>query len=373
MIKRILHSVWCLRQEKLYKKKLNKILVISGQAKLDNSIIKDYERLWSGIQKNPSKKYPALYANINGIISPLYVPENTYFNTIELILNNKAFALAYSDKNFYEKYISSEHIFPLTLIRGINGWIYDKEFHPLNDKYDLIDKLTPNTKYVLKPSIETSGGSNLVFVEFHRDVLSIGSREYTIKEFLHILKIQYRMSFVIQECIEQHSWFAGFNESSVNTIRIFTYRSVRDNIVHPLHSVLRFGQDGSIVDNQAAGGLSCGISSQGRLNSFAVDKFGNKYSVIDYLNKNSGIEVPELNEMKNIAVRIASKYYYHRLLGFDFCLGSNNKVRLFEINCKNIETNFLQMNNGPLFGDFTREIIDFCSKNRRSVVFDFYI
>ncbi len=87
----------------------------------------------------------------------------------------------------------------------------------------------------------------------------------------------------------------------------------------------------------------------------------------------SNDSLPGIDEMKNYARNLASKYYYHRLLGFDFCVDNSNRVRLLEINCKNIEINFLQMNNGPLFGDFTDEIIDFCGSNKKSVVLDFYL
>ena len=44
-----------------------------------------------------------------------------------------------------------------------------------------------------------------------------------------------------------------------------------------------------------------------------------------------------------------------------------------EINNINIGIEDLQKNNGPMFGEFTEEVIDFCSKNKRSYCFDFEI
>jgi hypothetical protein len=61
------------------------------------------------------------------------------------------------------------------------------------------------------------------------------------------------------------------------------------------------------------------------------------------------------------------------LLGFDFCVTENNEIKLLEINCKNIEINFLQMNNGPLFGEYSKEIIDYCLHTKKNVVIDFHI
>jgi hypothetical protein len=80
--------------------------------------------------------------------------------------------------------------------------------------------------------------------------------------------------FVLQERIRQHPWFAAWNQSSLNTIRMMTYRSVVDNAVHPLGAVVRFGRPGSLVDNQAAGGLTCGVLKNGKTGSFVCDKMG---------------------------------------------------------------------------------------------------
>ena len=69
--------------------------------------------------------------------------------------------------------------------------------------------------------------------------------------------------------------------------------------------------------------------------------------------------MPMFKKMVEIAQDIASQYPYHRLLGFDFTVNDKEEVKLLEINCKNIEINFLQMNTGPLLGDFTEEILQY--------------
>lgn len=328
--------------------------------------------LWAGIK--PFSVYPEVFAAINGLSSSLYVPENIYYNRIEPVLNNKAFAAAYSDKNFYESYLAiKSRLFPATILRYINDNYYDDRYRDAEPFSHLHSRLSEGIDYILKPAIETSGGVGLALVRRTGDLFHINKESYKIKDFVSHLKIKYPHSFLLQEQIKQHAWFEGFNSSSVNTVRLFVYRSVNNNNVHALQAVIRFGREGSIVDNQAAGGLSCGISSSGYLNDFAIDKSGRKYTNHKYLSSVAGLKVPGYEEMIRIAESIASKYYYHRILGFDFCLDNNNNIRLLEINCKNIETNFLQMNNGPLFGVFTDEIIAYCKKNRSSVVFDFYV
>jgi len=180
-------------------------------------------------------------------------------------------------------------------------------------------------------------------------------------------------SFLIQEYIEQHPFFSKLNPTSVNTVRIFTYRSVADNKVHVLHSVLRIGKKGATVDNQASGGISCGINEKtGSLNNFAIDKYGTKYYKSNKI-LFSGLTVPKYGQMKEIAAEIAYSFPYHRLLGFDFALDKNERIRLIEVNNRNNEMNFYQMNNGSLFGGFTLEIMEYCKRRTRTFKIDFEI
>ena len=82
----------------------------------------------------------------------------------------------------------------------------------------------------------------------------------------------YGGNFIIQKYIDQHHWFARFNESSLNTVRVLTYRRIKNEEAVVLHRLLRAGRPGSVVDNQASGGIACAIDTDGRLMSFGIDK-----------------------------------------------------------------------------------------------------
>ena len=77
--------------------------------------------------------------------------------------------------------------------------------------------------------------------------------------------------------------------------------------------------------------------------------------------------------MKEIAIEIAAAYHYHRLLGFDFCVDADQHIRLMEINTRNVGIINQQMNTGPLYGEYTEEIVNYCLSQRRSVVIRFYV
>ena len=374
MIKKLTYNIWIFNREILFRKKIKKIAALCSFTDLDQKLIKKYKSLWKPLSKNPSVKYLKAYSSISRNESYTFVPENIYYNKIELRLNNKAYASAYSDKNFYEAYLpEKKEVFPKTFLRCINGQFFNQSFE-LESLADFWKNfVTRESSRVIKPSVETSGGANFSIIETRKGKVFLDEKEVNLNQFEAILDVNYANGFVLQEKIRQHPWFAGFNPSSVNTVRMFTYRSVADNQIHILHAVIRFGKPGSLVDNQAAGGFSCGINAEGKLNDFAVDKLGKRYESIEWINQNKGQWVPGLEEMKSIARSIAPRYHYHRLLGFDFCYTDEDKVKLLEINCKNIETNFLQMNNGPLFGSFTDEIIEYCTKTKPTVVFDFQV
>lgn len=46
------------------------------------------------------------------------------------------------------------------------------------------------------------------------------------------LEFYFGRDFIIQECVEQSEYISQFNPSSVNTLRLSMYRSVKDNKCH---------------------------------------------------------------------------------------------------------------------------------------------
>ncbi len=374
MIKKIIAFLLEKKIDFAVKKKINKMakqLILKKD--VSNVTKTNYNSKWNNLKKSFSPKALSIFYSINDIESDCYVPENIYYTKVEPVLNNRTFAMAYADKNFYEKYVPAfAHLFPKAVLRGINGVFMKSDYSEVSHK-ELLEVFVPKTYYIIKPATETSGGNLVKKISYSDNILLIDNTEIPEKVFISQLNDIYSGSFVIQEKIAQHRWFEEFNESSLNTVRIYTYRSVENEEINILSSVLRFGKQGSLVDNQAAGGLTCGISLEGYLNDFICDKYGRiEYSDAIMKNK-AGTLVPGFEEMTALCKRIAPHWNYHRLLGFDFCYTNKNEVKLLEINCKNIEINFLQMNNGPLFGKFTDEIIKYCIGRRKSVVLDFYI
>lgn len=321
---------------------------------------------WGNVLKGQDILQIAALSQISGIASTRYVPEFHYYFTIEPALNHRGFALAYSDKNFYERFLlHPEGLFVPTLLRSMNGVLMRKDYTTCTSQ-EASDLMVVGMSYIFKPSTSTSGGSDVALISKNeKGQIQLGDQLFASFESAMDSNGLKHGNYIIQQRVQQHSWFAKWNPSSLNTVRLMTYRSAASEEVHHIGSVIRFGRAGSLVDNQAAGGLTCGIDHRGYSREFVCDKYGRSSTAGCF-----GEAVPEHARMIELAQKLASQFPYHRLLGFDFCVSEAGQVHLLEVNCKNIEVNFMQMNNGPLFGDLLDEVIRDARQHRRFHLFE---
>lgn len=325
-----------------------------------------YRALWRRLGRNPNPEWLKVYGNITGLWDHRYIPESMYYEVVEPCLNNKSFAKSFSDKNLYSVFLRGFNG-PEVIVSNIDGVFYNSHLVPIARK-EAIDLILSNENIIIKPSVDSGGGKDIALLSVDGGNLasSTGTRVTTDE-----LLVKYSSNYVIQKVIEQHSFYKRFNPSSVNTVRMFTYRSPVDESIHILHTVFRVGAPGKITDNQASGGFACGVNEEGRITGKAVDKYGNSYTVINNINLEKGQRLEGFDELSKCAITVASHFYYSRLLGFDLCIDSDGKARIIEVNNLNHEINFFQMLDGPLFKEFTEEVVSWCSKRSRSFLIDY--
>jgi len=354
-------------------KKINAIyknLKRKGLLNYDRNGLKEHLDYWTQHTYFSKSRWYKVYASITGINSKHFIPENIYFTDIEPRLNNFVFVTSYADKNMYNKLYPPELI-PRAIFRNIEGVFYDHDYKDVHFESDgVLKRVNPYEKLVVKKTVKSGGGQDVNvfekkegrFIDSNNNILS-----------MEHLAQRYGRNYIVQEYIEQHAFFKKFNQTSVNTVRVFTYRSVVSEKIIPLQSVLRMGKKGAVVDNLSSGGLSRGIDKTGKLNDFAVDKYGGVHK--DYnsvIFKDSDI-VPHFKEIIECAIEIAKMNHYTRVLALDFCVDINGEVKLLEINNSNNGINFHQMNNGPLFGEYTEEIATYCAHNPKTLCSGFYL
>lgn len=163
---------------------------------------------------------------------------------------------------------------------------------------------------------------------------------------------------VIQKGIIQSKTLSLLHQSSVNTIRHMSFMS-KTGEVKILSSILRMGAGGSKVDNASSGGITTGIEADGRLKSVAYSVVGNKFNEHPSTHiKFSNIVVPNFDKTIDLVLKAHPKFPHFRLISWDIALGENDEPILLEANLCDGELDFHQLNNGPIFKEHTKEILN---------------
>lgn len=190
---------------------------------------------------------------------------------------------------------------------------------------------------IIKPSVNSSGGSGIVFWRDSDDM----DIEVLLKKCDNV---------VVQELIKQHPTLSAIHPDSVNSIRIMTITT--GDKVNELSSILRMGVGKSQVDNVSSGGIAVGIDENGRLKGKAFSGNGKCFEKHPDGADFKGIEVPAFQDCLDICKATAPRFArFSRLISWDFAIGIDNKPLLIEANFRWGELDFHQMCNGPIFKD----------------------
>ena len=378
-IRRFLVSLNNRRIRRLLTGKISKIkkgiaAQIRGTSIAGGELRERHVQLWKNLHRRVNTDWLDVYSAVSGRPDHRYVPEDIYYTVIEPRLNNKLFSKAWTDKNSYELILGDRVKRPEVVLRCINGVLYTPDFTAVGrpGEFDGFPQEFNGETLVIKPTMDSGGGKAVRVVKVTDAGPEINPPAPGVTTLSGLFSL-YGGNFIIQRYIRQHPWFARFNESSLNTVRILTYRSISDEKVHVLHRLLRSGRPGSVVDNQSSGGIACAVDAGGKLLAYGIDKSGTRHTGTQSIGFSEAGEMPFMKEITAAALEVASCYRYSRLLGLDFAVNADGEVILIEVNDSNNEINFFQMSSGPLFGEFTGEVAEGCLQLPRSFVIDYML
>lgn len=327
----------------------------------------NWAAFWSRFGVKPSLLFYRVYSRYIGNNVNI-VPMDISRNYIEPILNPGWSEFFYNDKNVFGLLFDRQDL-PITYFRSIGGKYYDNNYNPLL-KDDLIKSFNKAQKVVVKP-VRDLGGRGVTIYKLSNDGLYYDSDNNSLS--ISLLERSYGKDFLIQEYFCQSDYLSQFNPTSVNTIRMNTYRDVNTGEIHILGAVLRIGQQGSVVDNATAGGVFVGINKDGKLGGYSVDHHGNKkkqHNGIDF--SISDFVIPNYAACKELAITITKRMPHLSLFAHDIALDKNNNPKLIEVNTHYLTSFFLQTTAQPLFGDYADDIIEFCLKNKGRMGFGWF-
>ena len=320
------------------KTKNSKKNVLTGeQKKLAKNYFAKYKKI--------STVYHNFYTEKNGIFSEKYIPDDIYFNDINLFYNDyNAFKIVDNKTNYDKLFMGINQ--PEILAARKNGyWFIRGEI----STYEAVVELLSGYKSVFIKRATDCGGGNGVFP------LDIDETFET--EFLKITQ-NIQTDIAVQGLVVQHEKIAQLNSSSVNTLRILTLLD-KEGHVKVYSSILRVGGGMARVDNFCSGGMAVGIDDEGKLREFGYYLNGDKVdrhplSGVVY----KGYEIPSFEEAKDLVCRAHICVPHFRMVSWDVAIQSDGTPTLIEANLADGQLDFHQLTNGPLFGEDTVKILD---------------
>lgn len=283
------------------------------------------------------------YYSRNGIFSEKYIPNYVLYN-INRTLFNRSISTAFDDKNLYYT-LFPDITMPKAFLRCVNGHYYlGMETSTQREALEACGEIG---ECIIKPTYCSCNGDGVKHLDIHGGVDSRSQR--SIEEIVK----GYGKNFVIQEAIHQHENLARLNPSSVNTIRIVTYRQEDD--VEVIYAVMRIGKFGSEVDNTSAGGMTCLISEEGKLSKKALcSKPAGDFEENEAGVKFEGFQIPSFPEVVRKAKEMHFRMPHFIMIGWDFTVNEKGDVVFVEMNAP---FGLHQPAAGPGYGRFTDEIL----------------
>ncbi|MBR5947731.1 MAG: hexapeptide transferase [Clostridia bacterium] len=304
-----------------------------------NSVVRAY---WKKYGIKPDKFWYDIYCNGKEAYDPRYITDAVYYRNIVPYFNKMMMRRAYTDKSMYSRLISDIKL-PKTVVKNIGGYYFDGDGdNPIS--FEDAVKLCENEEHlIIKPSVYSGCGKGITFYDKNREGQQ--SIDSMFKEF--------KRGFVAQRLVEQHPDLAAVNSSSLNTIRVVTFKFKGET--HVLSTLLRMGGVGSRVDNISAGGISCVIKPDGWLADRSVTRKSEWSDEHPGGVKFRDIHVPNFDKVIETAKRTHAQLPYFDLIGWDFAVDKDGDPVMIEFNVMP-ESN--QISCGPTFGDLTDEVLD---------------
>ena len=283
------------------------------------------------------------YKEKTGRFDVRFIPDDIYFGYIDPFYNDWEMAKIFDNKCYYPK-LFEEAEQPETLLIRMNGFWLDKDYHQLSD-LSVKEIISNEPAFFVKKAVESDGGHGVYYID--------GQSVY--EKFTKTVN-SINCDLIVQKPIIQHEFLAGFNSSSVNTIRVLSLLNEKEVKIYS--TALRIGGAGKKVDNASSGGYTCGIDENGNVRMIAHNKQGESFSSMDlWPQLKNSTRIPGIEDVWK-AVRVLHVHIPHfRLVSWDFSIGKNGKPILVEANLcyGGIEIN--QLNNGPVFGNDTEKIL----------------
>lgn len=347
IIKEYLQKQEIAKIERSYEKTIKKAMTLCPMKPLSNGQIIDIKNFFKKHfgREVPTYWHQYLYSR-NGLYSEKYIPASIYNSEIIYRLNKFQFRHAYVDKGFYDT-LFADFNRPATIVKNVNGYYYDGK-NPLSEQ-DALERCSNIKDAIIKPTLEGTWGKGVELIKTSDGIVT--TMGCSVKELFE----RYNRSFIIQERLKQHPDMDRLNPTSLNTIRVMSYRKGQEIII--LYAVVRIGRKDKVIDNETAGGIKADIDLQtGRIKGCAIGSPTEQ--LMPYTDIGTPVDNYQIPSFHEVLRQVKEQHYrlpYFNLVGWDMCVDQNGMPALIEWNRA---AELSQVAHGPAFGDLTEEILE---------------
>lgn len=295
-----------------------------------------------------SMMFADYFSRLNGIESDRYLSMDLYYFFVIPALNRYDFKDAYLDKNIYSLLFPDVKQ-PVTVVKNMHGLYYmHGDEVSIEQAVDAI--CGSDGDLIIKPTVETCNGEGVEQIRT-KDADAVSE-----------LFKQYGINFIVQEKVKQHPELQQVNPTSLNSMRLYTYRHLDGTyeFLYPF-AHMRFGGKGAIKDNVSQGGGTCLINADGTVDD-RVYRF--KSMAVSSLKQETGVEnlaIPNYQGVIDTLIKMHKRLPYFDFVGWDVTVLPSGEPLLIEFNLvPSVEGP--QMMAGPMFGDCLDEVMDRASR-----------
>lgn len=291
------------------------------------------------------------FLNLTGKKEPRIIPGPIMWNEIIPFFNDMNIRIGYSDKNIYDKLINPSSSAD-TILKRVRGHYFDHNNNLLTTEKAYNVLVDYGNDVIIKPS-DNDNGRGIAKLFYNNTHFTLEDKKITMSDLEEI----YGFNYVIQKVIEQHAIMAAPHPSSVNTLRMVTFRW--KNEIKYLFAFARFGVDHDVKDNAATGGVSVGVKDNGKFMNFAIDKNRkiHTHHPTTQFDFSKLDPIPNYDRFKQYIIDLHRDILHHDYVSWDIAVGLEGQPIFIETNYRGSSwLNQLALQR-PIFGDLTEEVL----------------
>lgn len=293
----------------------------------------------------------AFYSAVNGIVSDRYLSADLYFLYIVPCLNRMEFRKAYCDKSFYPVLFRGVRQ-PETVVRFASGRFFDGEGRCVDRASAEKLCLQEPGRLIVKPSIDSGEGVGVDLADPSEEGSVTRAVEAHLKD----------AGFVVQRFLNQHELMAKLNPTSLNTMRLFTYRRPGGELV-PIkkQNFIRVGGKGAWRDNVSTGGGFAHIADDGGVCDTVFGGLSTRNRTFSEAFGMEAFRLPFYDKAVDFVLDLHSRLPYFDSIGWDVAVAEDGEPVLVEYN---LDANLrsAQIVGGPMYGEYIDEVMDRVSR-----------